>query len=184
MDKWKRIESQYIYKTPFGNLRKDKCLVPNGNTIDGYYVHEYSDWVNAIVLTKEGDIVLVKQFRYPADQFTLEIPAGKKEDNETFEEAIMREIKEETGYISKENPILLGEFLVNPATQTNKVISFLITDAYKESTQNLDENEEIDVQLIPIKELESRIKHREINQLFTVSAFYIAKDYLTNKILK
>src|SRR6185312_13276482 len=104
--------------------RKDECELPDGQIIENYYVNEYTDWVNAIVITKEKKIVLVRQYRYAAQDFFLEIPAGKTEENETFENAIVRELREETGFISEEKPILLGEFYVNPATQTNKVITF------------------------------------------------------------
>jgi ADP-ribose pyrophosphatase len=178
MKKWKTIDTNYIFKTPFGNLRRDRCELPNGNRIDEYYVHEYSDWVNAIVVTEDNQVVLVEQFRYPSDRFFLEIPAGKKEENETNEEAILREVREETGFSTNKKPILIGEFWVNPATQTNKVISYLITDAYKASDQNLDDNEEITVHLVDLADMEKMIHNQKINQLFTVSAYYMAKDLL------
>ncbi|MBP1947469.1 hypothetical protein [Virgibacillus litoralis] len=52
MKKWKTIDSAYLFKTPFGNLRKDKCKLPNGIVIDDYYVNQYADWVNDIVISK------------------------------------------------------------------------------------------------------------------------------------
>lgn len=61
---WKTLSSSYIFKSPFGNLRKDICELPDGQVIDDYYVNEYTDWVNAIVLTKEQEIILVSQYRY------------------------------------------------------------------------------------------------------------------------
>lgn len=143
MKKWKTLDSEYLYKTPFGNLRKDKCELPNGMIIDNYYVNEYTDWVNAIVITKDQQIVLVEQYRYAGNDFFLEIPAGKIEEGESFEEGILREVRQETGFTSKSKPIKLGEFMVNPATQTNKIITYLIVEAYKEFEQNLDNTEEI-----------------------------------------
>ena len=97
---WKTISSKYLYKSPFGNLRIDSCQLPNGSVIENYYVNEYSDWVNAVVITKDNKVVLVEQYRHAGNDFFLEIPAGKVEDNESHEEGILREIKEETGYIS------------------------------------------------------------------------------------
>ncbi|QFF99185.1 NUDIX hydrolase [Psychrobacillus glaciei] len=178
MNSWKTINSSYVFKTPFGNLRKDDCELPNGQIIENYYVNEYADWVNAIVLTKEKQIVLVKQYRYAAQDFFLEIPAGKPEGNESYENAILREVREETGFITEKEPILLGEFYVNPATQTNKVITFLIVDAYKAFEQELDPTEFIDVHLVDLNDIECMIANGEINQLFTVSAYYMSKSYL------
>lgn len=179
MNSWKTLDSSYVFKTAFGNLRKDDCVLPNGQIIENYYVNEYVDWVNAIVLTKEKKIVLVKQFRYAAQDFFFEIPAGKPEGAEEYEEAILREVREETGYISLKKPILLGEFYVNPATQTNKIVTFLILDAYKAFEQDLDPTEFIDVQLVDFNDMNTKIANGEINQLFTVSAYYISKSLLT-----
>lgn len=179
MNNWKTLNSSYVYKTPFGNLRQDSCELPDGQVIENYYVNEYTDWVNAIVLTKDHQIVLVKQYRYAAQDFFLEIPAGKLEGNETYEEAILREVREETGFITDKKPILLGEFYVNPATQTNKVITFLIVDAYKAFEQELDPTEFIDVHFVDLNVMETMITNGEINQLFTSSAYYMSKALLT-----
>ncbi|MEK5037690.1 NUDIX hydrolase [Sporosarcina sp. FSL K6-3457] len=178
MKKWKTIKSTYHYKTPFGNLRQDTCQLSNGVIIDDYYVQEYADWVNAVVLTKDQQVLLVEQYRHAGQDYFLEIPAGKIEEGESHEEGIVREIREETGYISKTKPIKMGEFMVNPATQTNKIVTFLIMDAYKEYEQELDETEEIDVKLFSFDEIEKMIHEQQITQLFSVSAYYMAKDLL------
>lgn len=180
LEQWKTLNSSYLYQTPFGSLRKDTCELPTGQIIQDYYVAEYSDWVNAVVITKNSEIVLVKQYRHGAKSSFLEVPAGKPEGSETFEEAIVREVKEETGFISKTLPILLGEFFVNPATQTNKVISYLITEAELLTKQDLDDTEAIDVHLINLKTMNNMIKSGEINQLFTVCAYYLSKDKLAS----
>ncbi|WP_372869612.1 NUDIX hydrolase [Planomicrobium okeanokoites] len=182
MKAWLTTNSEYLYKTPFGNLRKDACKLPNGITIDDYYVNEFADWVNAVVITKDHQIVLVEQYRHGGQGFYLEIPAGKIEEGESDEEGILREIREETGYTSLEKPILLGEFMVNPATQNNKIKTFLLTDAYKSVEQHLDETEEIEVKLIEFEKFGDLIRNQEIQtQLFTASAYYMAKAMLTER---
>ncbi|MEK3766151.1 NUDIX hydrolase [Solibacillus sp. FSL K6-4121] len=182
METWKTIKSDYIHKSPFGNIRKDQCKLPNGIVIDDYYVNEYSDWVNAVVITKENQIVLVEQYRYAGEDFYLEVPAGKIEENETYEEGIIREVIEETGYISVKKPIYLGEFMVNPATQNNKVITYLILDAYKEFEQDLDDTEEVTVKLIDFNDMGKLIQEKKINtQLFTAHAYLMAKMYLMER---
>ncbi len=180
MKKWKTINQEYVYKSPFGNLRKDKLLHNNGTIINEYYVNEYDDWVNAIVITKDNQVVLVEQYRHAGGDIFLEIPAGKIEENETYEEGIIREVREETGFISNSKPVKLGEFMVNPATQTNKVITFLIQDAYKQYEQDLDEFEDINVSLFEFDELGHLIKTNQIKtQLFTANAYAMAKLFLS-----
>ncbi|MFO1444058.1 NUDIX hydrolase [Bacillus sp. Bva_UNVM-123] len=182
MQKWNTLKSEYLHNSPFGNIRKDKCKLPNGLVIDEYYVNEYADWVNAIVITKENQIVLVEQYRYAGNDFYLEIPAGKREGNESHEEGLIREVREETGYISLTNPILLGEFMVNPATQNNRVKTYLIVNAFRKYEQQLDDTEQINVRLIDFEEMANLIWTNEIKtQLFTVSAYFMAKDYLEKR---
>lgn len=179
MKAWETISTEYLYKNPFGNLRKEQCRLPTGIVIDNFYVNEYSDWVNAVVLTDRNQLVLVKQYRHGTRGFYLEIPAGKLEENETSEEGILREVLEETGFTSNEKPILLGEYMVNPAVQNNKIITYLITDGFKTSNQQLDDTEEIDVKLIDFEEFEDLIQNRTIEtQFFTASAYYMAKSFL------
>lgn len=179
MKTWKTTNSEYLYKTPFGNLRKDSCELPDGMMIDDYYVSEFADWVNAVVITEDGKLVLVEQYRHGGKGFFLEIPAGKIEAGETDEEGILREIKEETGYMSAETPVLLGEFMVNPATQNNKIKTFLVKGAVLSTEQQLDETEEIEVKLVGFEDFGRMIREQEIQtQLFTASAYYMARAIL------
>lgn len=185
MKKWKTLSSQYFYKTPFGNLRKDKCELPNGVVINDYFINEYADWVNAIVITQENKIVLVEQYRYAGNDIFFEIPAGKIEENESYEEGILREVREETGFTSMTRPIKLGEFMVNPATQNNKVITYLIMDAFKEFEQDLDDTEDINVHLFDYDNLGDLLRTNQIKtQLFTAYAYFMAKDFFAEKLLK
>ncbi|QUG42778.1 NUDIX hydrolase [Psychrobacillus sp. INOP01] len=185
MERWKMLHSEYVHKSPYGNIRKDTCELPNGIVIDDYYVNEYSNWVNAVVLTKENQMVLVEQYRHAGNDIYLEIPAGKKENNETDEEGIIREIREETGFVSQMKPILLGEFMINPATQNNNIKTYLILDAFKQYEQDLDETEEINIRLIDFELFSSMLKRNDIKtQLFTASAYYMARNFLVENIYK
>ncbi|MFC5602269.1 NUDIX hydrolase [Sporosarcina koreensis] len=177
MGKWKVLNSEYKYQSPFGNLRRDTCQMPDGKVIEDYYVNEYADWVNAIVLTEEDEVVLVGQYRHPGNDFYLEIPAGKVEEGESYEQAIRREVCEETGYVSEQGLIHLGEFMVNPATQTNKVITFLMLDAKRLYEQELDEAEVVEVKVFPFDSIREMILNKEITQLFTVTAYHLAKEF-------
>jgi 8-oxo-dGTP pyrophosphatase MutT (NUDIX family) len=180
--KWKTLDSTYLYQTTFGNLRIDTCETPTGLVIEEYVVHEYADWVNAFVLTEDHKVVLVEQYRHAGGDFFLEIPAGKLEANETLEEGILREVREETGYFSRKKPVKLGEYMVNPATQNNKVATFLIEEATKDFEQDLDETEDIKVHLIDFDKLGELLHTNQLQtQLFTAYAYYMTKDFLIKR---
>ncbi|MFS1516065.1 NUDIX hydrolase [Bacillus sp. SCS-151] len=179
MEKWKTLKSEYIHKSPFGNIRRDHCELPNGIEIEDYYVNEYTDWVNAIVITKENELVLVEQYRHGGNDFFVEVPAGRREGNETHEQGLIREVKEETGYTSLREPILLGEFMVNPGTQNNKVKIYLLLEAFKGDKQDLDDTEEIKVRLVDFDSFGNQILSNSINtQIFTVTSYFLAQQFL------
>lgn len=181
MKKWDVIETIYIYKNPFGNLRVDKCLLPNGNMIEKYYVNEYPDWVNIVAITSDKKMLFVKQYRHGCKEFFLEIPAGGIKENEDTHIAILRELREETGYISDQEPVLLGDFYTNPALANNKVKTYILLDIYKKFDQHTDDTEEIEYMLFSFDKINEMIKLGQINQMFTVTAYCLAKNYLEKK---
>lgn len=179
MQKWKTRHSEYLYETPFGNLRKEACELPDGQLIAPVYINEFEDWVNAVVLTKDQELVLVEQYRHGGGEFYLEVPAGKLEAGETGEVGILREVLEETGYTSLAPPVLLGDFMVNPAVQTNKIKTYLLVDAFKAQDPVLDATEELKTVLFGFAGFGSQLQSGEVKtQLFTAAAYYMAKDYL------
>jgi 8-oxo-dGTP pyrophosphatase MutT (NUDIX family) len=175
----KRIKSTYLEKNPrFLSVRKDTLELDNGTVIDGYIVNESSDWVNAVVLTEQNELVLVEQYRHAVEKNILEIPAGSPEKGESPEEAIMREVQEETGYSSVRPPIYLGKYYVNPGSFTNSIHTYLFKECKKTSEQNLDDTEEIDVLTIPWDEVDHWIDSGKLTQLFSVQAILLAQKYL------
>ena len=174
MKKWSVLNSTYLYQTKYGNLRTDKCLLPNGHVIEEYHVCEYADWVNCVAITPENEVVLVRQYRHGASDFFLEIPAGSAEKGESFEEAIARELEEETGYVSDRRPIRLACLYTNPATSNNRIHSYLMMNVRKSGGPHLDTTEEISVHLVPLDSIGSMISQDAINQLFSVACLQMA----------
>ena len=174
---WKILESKYLRK----QMRLDTCKLPNGKIIEGV-VLEYGDWVTIIALTKEQDVVMVRQYRHGAQKVILELPGGVMDaEDESPMYTARRELLEETGYTS-DNFIQIGCVSPNPANQTNLIYSFLALDADKVSSQNLDETEEIEVVLKPFEEVVAMAKSSELFQSMQVSAIFFALVYL-NRIV-
>ena len=178
MQKWDVLKSEYIFRNLYCNIRADNCLLSNGKIIGNYIVNEYPDWVNTVAVTTENEMVFVKQYRHGCGDFLLEIPGGAACGDENKETAILRELREETGYVPERAPILLGSYYTNPANATNQVHTFLITGAEKKHGQHLDDTEEIEIVTHPFEEVDAMIGRGEISQFFTVAAYYLAKNYL------
>lgn len=93
----KTLSQEVVYQGKFLKVQSDKVLLPDGATSVREYVRHPGS-VAAIPLLDNGDVLLVKQYRYPAGEVILEIPAGKMEPGETPDASIRRELMEEIGY--------------------------------------------------------------------------------------
>ena len=144
MGNWKVLFSEYLIKRPWLTARMDKILLPNGRIMPEYYVLEYPDWVNITAVTKEGKIVMERQYRHGARRTCFEIPSGVMEKGETPLEAAKRELMEETGYGGGEWELLMT-LSANPTMMTNMNYCFLATGVEKVSEQHLDETEDLEV---------------------------------------
>lgn len=161
---WKQINSRYIHREKWFNLRADKVLKGNGQTMDPYYVLEYSHWVNVMPITTDGRVVLVRQYRYALGDFSIELPGGIMDAHETNPlEAARRELLEETGYAcgTIEEVAVLA---TNPATHNNRLHCYLATNCSYAQAVSLDENEEIEVLLVEVDELVNMLRNNKILQ--------------------
>ena len=106
-------------------------------------------------------VVMERQYRYPIDQVVLEIPAGKLDSKEEDPEtAARRELEEETGYHAKKL-IPLGVFYPACAYSDEKIWMYLAKGLTK-GDRHLDEDEFLDVELIPLKDLAKQVLAGEI----------------------
>ncbi|MBY0542896.1 MAG: NUDIX hydrolase [Sphingobacteriaceae bacterium] len=175
--KWQKLASTYLVKERWATLRVDTCRLQNGLIKDDYYVLEYPDWVNAVALTKENKIILVRQYRFAADIISLEIPGGVIDNGEEPETAIVRELQEETGY-SFESCELIATLYPNPATSTNKTFTYLLKGGAKTHEQHLDEHEILNVEEYTVEEVKQLLKENKIDQALHVAGLHYGLMYL------
>jgi len=171
--KWKVCTSSYIHKGPWATLRTDKCEMPDGRIVEQYYVLEYPNWVNAVAITEEGKILMVRQYRHAANIVSLEIPGGVIDGDEAPEYAMRRELLEETGY-RFDNMELLSTVYANPSTANNKTFCFLTTGGVKVQEQALDEHEELIVEQYTIDEVKQLLAENKIAQALHCTALFYA----------
>ena len=166
--KWKVLESEYLHKEPWLTVRKDKCELPNGKTVPAFYVNEYPEWVNALALTNDGKVVMVKQYRHGIGNVGIELPGGVAEKGESMEVACRRELMEETGY-EFEKLEYLGKVCANPSTTNNYMHMFLAMGGKKVAEQQLDDTEDVEVLFCTIDELKELIRENKIVQSLHVN---------------
>ena len=168
-----------MFTCPIFSVGERYCRSPVENNLRAYTVLDTSDWaivIPALETERGREFVMVKQWRHGARELSLEFPGGVFEKGEDPAAAAARELREETGYSAK-NIKKLGEFSPNPAIMSNHVHFFLATELSAPADQELDEDEFIEVAIVPWKEvLNGMGKAPYIHALMgTALALYLAK---------
>lgn len=165
-----RLDRQLKYRGNILNIYEDTVLA-NGHMAHWDFIHH--DGAAAVLpVADDGKILMVRQYRNALDSFTLEIPAGKLDDPEEPKvECAFRELEEETGY-RVESPEKL-EYLMSLNTTVafcDEAIDIFVAHSLIPSSQNLDEDEVIQVEARELGELEHMIYAGEITDGKTIAA--------------
>ena len=175
---WQTESTKYLFKDTWMTVRADTCIKPDGKVITPYYVYEFPDWVTAFALTKDGKVILEKQYRHALGQVHYEIPGGCVDQVDTsFQAAVARELLEETGY-KFDHFEFLGNTSANPSTNANMMHLFLATGGEYIQKPELDEGEDIVVELFTIDEVKEMLRNNQIIQSMHVTCILYALERL------
>jgi ADP-ribose pyrophosphatase len=126
MTEEKVISTELIYEGRAFTVRVDAVRMPDGRETTRDVV-EHDECVAIVAVDNDGKILLVSQYRLPAGKYMLEIPAGGIDGDETPEEAVKREMQEETGFLPHKIE-KLGGFYSAPGFCTEYIHLFLAAD--------------------------------------------------------
>lgn len=170
----KTLSQEYHFKGHIMAARLDQVELPNGHTA-AREVCEHLGGVGVLPIDKDGNIILVRQYRYPYDEIMLEIPAGKLDhgDDEDAADCGLRELKEETGCTAG-RIVPLGCIYPSPGFLTEVVHLFAALDLTDGEMQP-DEDEFVEVVRLPIDEVEAMAERNEIRDAKTLVALYRAR---------
>lgn len=121
----KQISSELLYQGKILRLTRDEVELCDGRRALREVVH-HSGGVSVLPVDDEGNCYLVRQFRYPAGETVLEIPAGKREAGEEPLACAVRELSEETGFTA-DTFTDLGHFYATPGYSSETIYVYLAT---------------------------------------------------------
>ncbi len=178
IQKWKILKSDFIIDNQWCCVRQDQVELSNGTIVDDYFVNIRPEIALILPVTPNNEIVFVRQYRHGVQEILLELPAGtfdpKKEDSLI---AAQRELEEETGYIAQEL-IFMTTIYDNPVKDDNKIHIFLGLNVEQKGKVDLDITEEIEVVLIPIKDVVSQIISGKICVAGTISTVFMGLELM------
>ncbi|MBO5339012.1 MAG: NUDIX hydrolase [Clostridia bacterium] len=171
----KKLSSKQIFDGKIVKLFVDEVELPDGQKAIREIVR-HPGAVCVVPLTDEGEVVMVKQFRYPFGEVLLEIPAGKLEPGEDPLEAVMRELEEESGAVAGKIEHI-GEIYTTVAIFDEKIQLYLARDL-KFISAHPDSDEFIESTKIPLSELVKMVMNNEIKDAKTQIAILKAEKYI------
>jgi len=121
-----RLERQHVYQGRIVDLSVDRVKLPNGNVCDLDLIH-HPGAAAVVPVDSEGNVILVRQYRYATTHWLLEVPAGKLDGGEAPELCATREVEEEVGQrVGRLEP--LGWIWTTPGFTDEKIWLFLATE--------------------------------------------------------
>jgi 8-oxo-dGTP pyrophosphatase MutT (NUDIX family) len=176
--KWEVLSSEYLTQhPPYFVSRKDVCKKPDGTLIPAYYVVEMPASVIVFPLLDDDTVLMVKQYRHPVAQISIELPGGFIDEGETPLDAAKRETLEETGYVFSDYEYL-GKTAANPGVLNNFTHMFIAKGVVDKQAQQLDRSEEISFSGYTFAALKDMLKTGEIIQSMHMNACFYALMHL------
>ncbi len=161
------ISSERLYEGRLISLRRDTIALPSGREARREIV-EHKGAVCIVPVLGDGRIALVRQFRKPAGEVLLEIPAGGLEPNEAPLDAARRELIEECGLRAGKLTPMWSCFLA-PGYSTELIHCFLAEDLTPTDT-NPDEDEIVETELFHLNDLLPMVDDGRIRDAKTIAA--------------
>ena len=185
------VETKYLsmYEAEYKNKNNNNktwmiASRKNKSEIEDIFFKDKEDSIDAVVIIpihkEEEKIVLIRQFRVPINSYVIELPAGLVDGNEGYEEAVRRELKEETGldllYIDKEASI--EKSYISPGMTDESVALIKCYCTGNVSTDNLEEDEDIEVVMVNKEEALNLLRSKE---KIDIKAFMAIQSFLINE---
>ncbi len=179
--KEKTKSSKILYQGKFMNLLQDQVILPDNRESERIFI-KHPGGASILPITADYQLILVYQYRYPIQAISLEIPAGKKDrKDESGLECAIRELEEETGYVSNDIELL---YTIHPCVgYSDEVLDIFIANNCVpiQNPKKMDEDEFIEIGIFTVEEVKALLSTQRITDAKTIIAI---QAYLAMRAFK
>lgn len=172
---WETLNSEEIYRNPWFGLRKDRVRTHTGAELT-YTFMEHPGAVAVVPVTKEGQIVLMRQYRYTVKDWCWEVPMGGR-DKDSSEAVALNELKEEVGGTCDEIRFV-AEFYANNGVSDIKCEVYLATGVVLGESEPEDA-ELIETSIFPKDVVIQMARSGDINDGMSALSILLCEQYLS-----
>lgn len=184
--KWEEVSTDHIIRDQWIDFRRCEYRMPDGSTAGPFYNYSRRNYAVIVARDTEGRFICVRQYRHGIREVTTEFPAGGIERSggqeygtdakETALHAAVRELEEETGYVSDHWTHLLT-IPSNATISDNYAFIFFAEDCRRVSQQHLDETEFLSVELLTEDQLKQLIDENRFQQAMHILGYMLSLQH-------
>ncbi len=175
-NEWIRQQSRELLQTRVFDVRATEFRHPSREEGKEFLVIDAPDWAVVAPVTSQGELVLVRQFRFGVQKMSLELPGGVIEHGEEPTAGAVREMVEETGYRGAKAEVL-GWVHPNPAIQSNRAHLIVVPDAQLVGSTAWDPDEELSLTLAPIDEVMEMGRSGKITHALMLNMLFLLEPW-------
>jgi ADP-ribose pyrophosphatase len=178
MKPYKPISKTIVYKNPWWRYCRDEVELPSGKTGEYHYVLTNGSSM-VIPVEQDGNLLLVRQYRYTGNRDSIEFPCGGLKDGASYDETARDELVEETGFVAGRLE-LVGSF--NPCNGLlDEICRIYIARNLTYAGARPDETESMELVRLTMREIDDLIVNGTIWDGMTIAAWAIGKAFLTGR---
>lgn len=159
---------------PYLAVRRQRVRTDSGHVVDDYYQIDVPDFAIGCALTEAGEVITLWQYKHGLSAWGLTFPAGMIDDGETPEAGMLRELREETGFVAVQARFL-GSYVMNSNQGGGRANLFLLTGCRRESEAQSGDLETMDLRLMSVAEVDAAVAGGEVHGLAHLAVWTAAR---------